>query len=285
MVVSNKQLRSYGWTEEIGDRPTLEWINPALIEVDESYQRETGLTKARKMASEFAWRGFGAVVVNKRKDGSYYCPDGGHRVLAGRLRPDVDDIPCVVFSEMTIPEEAASFVTINKNRRGMSGLQLYAAQKVAQNPDVLQVDRIITEYGYSVGSSQGPGVIKAAQTLLKIYTEGRLESVMYFIRACWPGNSVSVTSHFMRGLSWFIALYNDAEKPLPKEKMIKKFKAVDPVVIEKRARTIRELLTTANWSVSYQRAFVDIYNARLREDRRLQMRNIRGAIGVMSSKE
>ena len=260
-------LERYGWSPDVGPTPEFLWIPVDQIDVDSSYQRETSIGRSRRIASEFDWRKCGAVVVSKR-DGRYYATDGGHRVLAIRLRPDLDVVPCLVF-ELAVEVEAASFVAMGKNRKNLGGLDLWKAQIRAGDPACLQAQSLCKRYGYDVKKSKRPDTIAAAQTLLKLNKRGCLEQVLYILRGAWPDSIQATEGTFIHGLGEFVAIYEKSESALPQAKMMAKLKKLDPDQLARQARVVVELERTS-YAQAFKRAIMSAYNKGLVRERRLQ---------------
>lgn len=139
------------WESDLGSRGRLAQINKHNLRVDLSYQREQSKDRARRIACEFNWAGFGVLVVSERANGDYFVLDGGHRLLATMLRPEVKNVPCYVFSGLSETDEASAFVYYNAHRRPPCGLDLFAAQVLAGDYNATAVARILRAYGSSVG--------------------------------------------------------------------------------------------------------------------------------------
>jgi hypothetical protein len=93
------KVARYGWT--VTDEPgVLRMLHKDHLLVPAEYQRDANEDKVRKIASEWSWLSFGAVIVGHR-GGKYYTIDGQHRVLAAKRRSDVGEVPCVVFKTTT----------------------------------------------------------------------------------------------------------------------------------------------------------------------------------------
>mgnify|MGYP003335309740 CR=1 FL=1 len=99
------KVERYEWTalDAEGD---LQWIDKAELSVDHTYQRPEAKQKVLRIASEFSWQKFGCLVVSERQSGEMVVIDGQHRALAAIRRDDVNKVPCIVFRELQLADEA-----------------------------------------------------------------------------------------------------------------------------------------------------------------------------------
>lgn len=97
-----------------GPAPMLQWIDIALLVVDDSYQRplERGnWSNIRKIAKNFRWSMFSPVFVAPVEGGKFAIIDGQHRTHAAALC-GVEQVPCQVVT-MNHTEQAAAFAAVN----------------------------------------------------------------------------------------------------------------------------------------------------------------------------
>ena len=137
----------YDWTtlDAEGD---LQWIDKAELGVDHTYQRPEARQKVLRIASEFSWQKFGCLVVSERQNGEMVVIDGQHRALAAIKRDDVGKVPCIVFRELQLADEAGAFVGLNTARKPVSALAKYEAQLVAADPVAVWVEQTLKELGF-----------------------------------------------------------------------------------------------------------------------------------------
>jgi hypothetical protein len=160
------KISMYGW--KIKDEPgDLEWIDKNLIQVDRSYQRETNSQKVIRIARDWSWIAFGAVIVAIRQ-GAYYAIDGQHRVEAAMRRSDIKKIPCIVFKTSGEIQEAEGFLTAQTQRKAVTAVEKFKALVLIKNKEALLVQRLVSMSGRSVSSgSGGPNYISCVSLLLK----------------------------------------------------------------------------------------------------------------------
>lgn len=99
--------------------------------VDESYQRglsERSVALIRKLVEGWDWRHFKAPCVT-RVGGDYHVVDGQHTAIAAATLGI--EIPVLIVSDATLAERAQAFISHNKNRLSVTGLQLHRARVTA----------------------------------------------------------------------------------------------------------------------------------------------------------
>lgn len=140
----------------LGRMPVLQFVPPAELQVDASYQRSIegadsqGLI--RKIAQHWNWDICQPLVVSRRSwmDGALFVIDGQHRLSAARLRKDIAQLPCVVLDYASAADEAANFVHLNRQRRQLSKLDLFKAAVASEDPEACAILEAIEGSGLSV---------------------------------------------------------------------------------------------------------------------------------------
>lgn len=160
----------------------LVWINKADLTVDHSYQRNNSAEKARKIAANWSWLAFGVLTVAWRKTDIWAVVDGQHRHAAAMLRPDITDLPCLLFEEeVGVAAEAEGFATINTTRRPLHAAEVHKARCIAGDPVSLLIDRLVTENGRTVATYSGPTTVACVSSLLMLAKQDQRALV-----ALWP---------------------------------------------------------------------------------------------------
>ena len=130
------------------------WIRKEdLVVPDESYQRNGTDAKELRIASRFSWSAFQTISVSKRSDGRYNVIDGGHRLRAAMRRDDVKTIPCMVFHLGDDKGQAEAFLSINRDRKPMSGVDRHKAMLVAGDPMAEKVENAAMEANRPIAKS------------------------------------------------------------------------------------------------------------------------------------
>jgi hypothetical protein len=211
----------------LGRPPVLEWLAPAELNVDETYQRsleaDTSQTLIRKIAVFWDWGLCQPVNVARRADGSLWIVDGQHRHAAAIMRGDIPHLPCVVQSFRDRGEEAAAFVALNKQRRALNAVDVFKASLAAGDQDAAAVMSCITDAGLSIARHQNyvawkPGQLYCIPTIQSGYRRhGRVvvSSALCALAEAFEGQVLNLAGYLLDGLIPFYAneLREDAFEP------------------------------------------------------------------------
>ena len=139
-----------------GRMPTLQFCRPIELHIDPSYQRDTsnGASQAmiRKIAAGWDWDLCQPLVVARRQSlvEQLFVIDGQHRLAAARLRGDIDQLPCVIVAYDSAAQEAASFVTLNQQRRPLNALELFKAALASGDSEAVEIHEAMAGAGLTV---------------------------------------------------------------------------------------------------------------------------------------
>ena len=159
----------------------LAYVDKRLLRIDNSYQREPLASKAKKIASKWNDAAVGALTVSMRGS-DMYVVDGGHRLAAAMLRPDVELLPCRVISGLDRKGEAELFISLNCERKPVPFADKFKALLKVGDDKALAVQELIEYSGRIISSKHaGRGVIKCIGT---IYAEMRLRPDA--LVSAWP---------------------------------------------------------------------------------------------------
>jgi hypothetical protein len=127
-------------------------IEKNALTIEQSYQRQSSESDVGKIAGNWFWPALGTIVVSHR-NGQYYVVDGQHRVLAAKMRDDVEMLPCIVHEGMSVEEEAAMFYLLNNNRRTPTAIEKFKAILAANDDNARYVNSELTKRGFVVAKS------------------------------------------------------------------------------------------------------------------------------------
>jgi len=113
------------------------------------YQRPKQRSSVLRIARNWSWVSCGVLIVADR-DGDMFIIDGQQRWSAALLREDIKTLPCIVFQDLNIAQEAEGFVDVNSNRNAVRMVEKYHALLTAKNPLALKLKTILDEYGIEV---------------------------------------------------------------------------------------------------------------------------------------
>ena len=209
----------------LGRMPVLQFLAPAELTIDASYQRsiESGESKAliRKIAQHWNWDLCLPLVVSRRReDGveTYYVIDGQHRLDAARMRKDIAQLPCMVKEYASAADEAASFVHLNQQRRPLGALDLFKAALASEDPEAVSIMKAMGDAGLSLAAHSNytawkPGQLaiiggiqrewrragaKVTAEALQLLGTAFPDAIHRYAGTIWPG-LVAVCAEEMRG--------------------------------------------------------------------------------------
>lgn len=137
----------YNWASP-GPMGEFMMISKNLLNIDGNYQREaTSRERVMAIARDFDWKLFGVLSVVRRKDGSYWVTNGGHRSRALFKRDDITEVPCLVFQVEDEKEEAKAFVGQNFCVGLLSAYHLHRASVRAGEPFAMAVQEELDRNG------------------------------------------------------------------------------------------------------------------------------------------
>lgn len=195
----------------LGTPPVLQFVTPAQLHIDPSYQRslDTEASKAliRRIAQFWDWALCQPLNVARRADGKLYVIDGQHRLAAARLRRDIPHLPAVVLEYASIAYEAASFVHLNQQRRPLIKLDLFKAAVASGDSEATQIADAVREGGLTIAPHSNytawkPGYIshlggienawrkhgpQITRLALRALAESYPGTVLRYAGTIWPG--------------------------------------------------------------------------------------------------
>lgn len=116
---------------EINNKPgMLANVNKNILTVAPEYQRAASQKLIKSIKNAWDWRAAGVLVVSKR-DNQHYVIDGQHRLRAAQGITEIDKLPCIIFDNLSLQEEAAALAEINSNRKSMSAVDKFIAKLAA----------------------------------------------------------------------------------------------------------------------------------------------------------
>lgn len=132
--------------------PTFEWVRPEMLLVDESYQRglsARSIRLVRKIVSGWDWRRYKPPVVSLTPEGLEVI-DGQHTAIAAASHPAIAEIPVMVVDAPDRAARAGAFIGQNRDRLGITEMQLHAAALAAGLDEALTLDAVCRRAGVKV---------------------------------------------------------------------------------------------------------------------------------------
>lgn len=166
---SVSKVSQYDWGDP-GPMGEFQLLHKDSLIVDLEYQRDLVASHTYRIAREFSWDKFAAIVVNRRPDGKYVVIEGQNRVGACKLRDDVTYVPCMVFDMASKVEEAQTFHDINQGRVGLKSVEKWRAQLMMGDVATVMIDSLVREAGMKIGT--GSNDIQCVRALVRQYRNG-----------------------------------------------------------------------------------------------------------------
>lgn len=148
--------------------PMFEDVDPAELLVDGAYQRglsDRSLLLIRKIVRNWDWRRFKPPVV-ARTDQGLEVIDGQHTAIAAATHPDILTIPVMVVDAAEQKSRASAFVGHNRDRLGLTPMQMHHAAVAAGDEDAQTIDQVAARAGATIlRSTPANGVWKPRETV------------------------------------------------------------------------------------------------------------------------
>ena len=154
--------------------PTLMWINPTELCVDETYQRNLSKKSIRlimRIIREFNWSHYKQPIVAKDEEtDKFYVIDGQHTAIAcatmAAKNPKFGKIPISVVDADTLADRAKGFISHNQNRISVVPAQLHYSSIIAGDAKAIEIDTVCRNAGITIMKfPPGNGQFKTGETL------------------------------------------------------------------------------------------------------------------------
>jgi hypothetical protein len=218
-------------------------IELKIVDLDDiyidAYQRvvEEKWLKVREGKVDLSMLGT-LTLSDRERDGKMYSAiDGQHRYEL-MTRHGMTQWFAVVFTGLTVEEEAELFVRYQKERRNITPIQRFDAEVVAGKPGALALKQIVEDAGYALGPQEGAGSIKAVVALERIYNEdpAQLKQVLRLIQKTWDDLPYAQNEQMIKGVWTFVK----KEPELDEARFIDRLSGVTPMMIGSRADGLRQ---------------------------------------------
>lgn len=166
------KVEKYKWAK-LGQKGELVYLDKNDLKVDPSYQREAPTNEwTLNLARNWDWPSCGTITVSERDD-QWWVVDGQGRLSAAMQRTDINELPCMVFRNSSIEEEATTFLKVNAHRRSVASFAKYKAALTAKQPLALFVQSHLDSAGLSVGIVGSPKAVACIATLMALAKENK----------------------------------------------------------------------------------------------------------------
>lgn len=129
--------------------PIFEWVDPACLLVNETYQRdlsERSVKLIRRIIEGWNWTKFKPPVCSLGDHGLEVI-DGQHTAIAAATHPHVAQIPVMIVETETVQDRASAFIGQNTTRLGITKMQLHRAAVAAGDEDALTIEQVCQRSG------------------------------------------------------------------------------------------------------------------------------------------
>lgn len=254
--------------QAVGIHGTPRYLRVSSLTTDPRYERPLNMGQVKRIAENFDPDAIGMLYVSHRSDGTDVILDGQHRAKAMVRMGWADQmVPCFVYENMTIEDEARVFRIINEGRRRLSPLDLYRARLTEGDREAKDIHNILSMEGIRVGSGEGPNTLAAIAAVQKIYSNaGRdiCRASIHIAHQTWgQADNKGLQAPILVGIALILAEYGGA---LDHATFVKKIATVAPNAWLGRARQIRESMG-GTIETCMAVAMVNHYNSQRRTSR------------------
>lgn len=200
-----------------GPAPEIRQVDPRSLHVDDRYQRnisERSMALILRIATQFSWRAFKPPIVAVDADGRMVVIDGQHTAIGAASHPLIETIPVVVVEAGEMVEQAKAFIAHNRDRVGMTHLQLHHAALAAGDEIAVAVDQACRRAGVRIlrnpqAGSSAIGDTMAVTTIAKItkargvnYAARLLKILVEAGRAPVDALSINAVDELLTDVAW-----------------------------------------------------------------------------------
>lgn len=249
------------------------YLPVSVLEVDPETQRRMNKAWVKAHVGTFDPELFGEIVVSHRR-GKYLVVDGQHRVeLVRELGWHDQKIPCLVYEDLSLAEEAALFLGLG-DRRQPTTFDKFRIAITAGSPVECDVDRIVRAQGLSLSDQRKDGAINAVIALKRVYlgagiakkeSPAELARTLKILKAAWGPTSSSFEGGLILGVGMLLHRYNGG---VDEPALINKLSKVSggPSGVIARGKSVMDLKRRPEGHCMAS-VMVDIYNQGRRVDR------------------
>lgn len=130
--------------------PTLLWVDPTTLYVDESYQRNLSRRSIKlisQIVSSWDWTHVKPPIVCRDESGRLEVIDGQHTAIAAACHPGIDKLPVMIVEAVTVAARARAFVGHNRDRIVVTPAQIHHSMVAAGDIEALAVQSVCDEAG------------------------------------------------------------------------------------------------------------------------------------------
>lgn len=219
------------------------------------YQRTQNERHVQKIVDAWNEDAFGALVVARRKDGSLWVVDGGHRLAAARALK-INTVPCTIMDSDGPAHEALVFRALSTTRK-VHIITVFWGRITAGEKVAVDILRTVRSHGFEIpkstgGANRGEGRavwprISAVGALERCANEcglDGLDTLLSVIKRAWNNDDQALSMNILNGLSMWLRV---TEKP-----------DVERLVLVLKSKVAANVLAAAKILVDRRRASAGI---------------------------
>ena len=242
------------------------------LSIDPRVQRREGVQQGRaeKIAATLNPDALGAITISARADGSMVVLDGAHRTEACRIAGHREPLHALVYTGLTIQQEAALFALLNDFKQP-SFVSRMMASVVAGDKDAAFIVSTVERHGWQVGFSSENGTFAALAAAERVYRNAAgalakgphpdvLDRTMAVITAAWRHDRESAHQMLVLGVGQVIGRFGDA---VDLQAMGDRLAQERPNIIIGKARALQSM-QGGTVPAALAKGVVGIYNHRRR---------------------
>lgn len=267
------------------DKPIETWENYRYevvplqhLFVDQDYQRRlTNFAKA--IARNWVPPLVNTLVVSARKENagklvSGAVIDGQTRLEGARMHNDLVNaedseieggtlvlaLPCIVYSDLSKPDEAQLFEWLQTQRKSVPTFDRYRASLVAGNEESMAMKEIVESAGYEIGYPGMSSVTLTAVSALRAMMRRDViafERTLVVFKEAWKTNYLP-SGWQLRGMFRFLRENPDIDD----EKLVRRMFITSPYDLDRKAQAAKEVGGNTASDVYMAQAIASIYAIR-----------------------
>ncbi|MGN7124040.1 hypothetical protein [Methylorubrum thiocyanatum] len=200
-------------------KPEIVWVEPGELLIDATYQRdlsEQSIRLIRRIVEGWDWRRFKPPVTARTEQGLEVI-DGQHTAIAAQTHGGIGEIPVVVVQAEAQVDRAQAFIGHNRDRLGITAVQMHAAAVAAGDEEALRVARICEAADVTVLRIPPAGGVYKLRTTIAVAavralvaTEDEADAT-WILRSLADANLAPVTAAHIRALQHLVTAEEFAE--------------------------------------------------------------------------
>lgn len=188
--------------------PELRLVSPAMLYVDERYQRglsERSVRLIRKIVGEWSWTAFKPPVVVEVED-RLEVIDGQHTAIGAATHGGIELLPVLVVQAASHETRASAFVRHNRDRIQVTATQLHNAMVAAGDEDAMTIAQVCERAGIVILRNPPqmakfkPGETLAVSTIKSLVNRRHAAGARKVLDVCRQSNAAPVSAHMIKAV-------------------------------------------------------------------------------------